>query len=142
MRQTVVFTFGLFSMLWTVSAAAPAAGADPFAGTWGVVLACPPSPDGALPFTFRFGAEIRVGALHGQYGTPGQPASLALDGRVQPDGSAHLIARGITGQSAYSINQTMRGVPYQYDVNAQFSAARGTGSWVTKRTCNFTFTKQ
>jgi hypothetical protein len=142
MPRTTPFLIGLISAIWAASAAAQAPGAGGFDGTWGVVLACPRSPDGALPFTFRFAADVKGGVLHGQYGTPGAPASLALDGHIQHSGAAQLIGRGITGQSAYNINQTTRGAPYQYDVDAQFGATQGTGTWVAKRICNFTFTKQ
>lgn len=129
-------------VLLTASAAAQAPGASGFDGQWAVLLTCPPSPDGALPFTWRFPAEIRGAVFHGVYGTVGQPASMSLDGRLQSDGSAQLQARGLTGQSAYNLNQTTRGVPFHYDVTARFDAAQGTGSWVTKRICQFTFTKQ
>jgi hypothetical protein len=90
---------------------------------------------------FRFSADVVRGELHGQYGTPGQPASLSLDGPIRADGSAQFKASGVTGQSVYNINHTARGVPYQYDVTAHFVGTQGTGSWVSKRTCNFTFTK-
>jgi len=142
MRCAAPFIFGLLAGLWGAGAAAQAPGGSRFDGHWGVVLACPPSPDGALPFTWRFAAGIRGGVLHGQYGTPGQPPSMSLDGRVEYDGAAQLQARGLAGQSAYNLNQASRGVPFQYDVTAQFDPTRGTGSWVTKRTCDFTFTKQ
>ena len=141
MRLAVVI-FGLSMVLEGLSALAQGTGDSRFDGRWSVILQCPPAPDGALPFTFKFMAEVANGTLHGQYGTPGQPASLSLDGPIQPTGAAHLIARGMTGQSAYNINQTSRGVPYQYDVDARFAGGQGTGSWVAKRTCNFSFAKQ
>src|ERR1700691_4815756 len=122
MWRTGLFTLGLLSALWSANAWSQTEDRR-FDGHWGVVLACPPSPDGGLPFTYRFAAQVRGGVLHGQNGTPGQPASLALDGHIQSDGSAQMIARGVTGQSADTVNQTARGVPYQYDVSAQFDAA-------------------
>jgi hypothetical protein len=140
--RVALLIFALPMLLGGPSAWAQGTGGGRFDGRWAVVLECPQAPDGALPFTFHFMADVAGGTLHGQYGTPGQPASLSLDGPIQPSGAAQLKARGLTGQSAYNINQTTRGVPYQYDVDAHFAGAQGTGSWVAKRTCTFSFTKQ
>ena len=113
-----------------------------FDGRWGVILVCPKAPDGALPFTNEFTADVKEAMLHGEYGLAGQPNWMSLDGRIQPDGAANLEARGLTGDSSYAINHTARGVPFEHDVTAHFDASRGTGNWVTIRTCDFTFTRQ
>jgi hypothetical protein len=136
--------FGLLGLLTVLASAGIASAADPdrFDGRWNVVLACPRSPDGALPFTFRFVADVHGGVLHGENGQQNQPGWMSLDGRIEPDGAAALQAHGLTGHSAYNINQTARGVPYEHDVTARFDAAHGAGTWVAFRTCDFTFTRQ
>jgi len=113
-----------------------------FDGRWDVILACPKAPDGALPFTFEFPADVKDAMLHGEYGLAGQSGWLSLDGRIRPDGAANLEAHGLTGQSNYNINHTAQSVPYEHDVAAHFDASRGTGNWVTSRTCDFTFRKR
>jgi hypothetical protein len=117
--------------------------ADPgrFDGSWAVTLACPGSPDGAVPFTFRFVANVKDGVLHGENGQAGQPGWMSLDGPIQPDGAAVLDANGIAGHAAYNINATQAGTPYHHSVTAHFDAARGTGQWVTVRACDFTFVR-
>lgn len=127
--------------LAAAAAAAQAQDAARFDGDWAVVLHCPRSPDGALPFAFRFPARVSGGVLHGENGVAGQPRWLALDGPIRPNGDAALVANGITGQSAYNLNGTGRGVPYRYAVSAHFEASSGTGQWVTTRTCVFTFSR-
>jgi hypothetical protein len=131
---------GLMSVLRYTSRSA-AANAGQFDGRWGVTLVCPKSPDGAMPFTFEFSANVKDGVIHGEHGQSGQPGWMSLDGSIQPSGDANLQAHGLTGTSIYNINQTSRGVPYTHAVTAHFDAAQGTGEWVTPRTCKFTFSK-
>lgn len=142
MQRTARVALGLLPTLWSAIVAGQTPTASPFDGKWVVVLFCPKSSDGALPFTWQFAAEVTGSVLHGEHGDAGQPGWMALDGRIGPDGSAHFQAQGMTGQSAYNINHTARGVPFRYEVTAHFDTARGTGSWMTSRTCNFSFTRQ
>lgn len=142
MQRAILFIFGLLSALWSASASSATPGAGGFDGRWGVILICPQAPDGALSWTFKFTANVKEAILHGEHGLAGGPGWLSLDGRIQPDGAAHLEARGVTGGAKYDIDQTAQGTPTQYDVTAHFDASRGTGNWVTTRTCDFTFERQ
>ena len=137
-----VIGFALCAALSVAGAAAARAQDARFDGNWSVVLHCPRSPDGALPFTFRFAGTVAASELHAQFGQPGASPSLTLDGPIQPNGDAALTANGVTGHSQYNIDQTQRGVPYTYPVSAHFEATGGTGQWITSRTCVFTFTPQ
>jgi len=141
MRQRILFTVGVLVGLWSSTVSAQSSSGARFDGTWGVTLICPASQDGAKPFTFNFTAQVKDSALHGENGIAGRPGWMALDGPIQPDGSATLDARGLTGLSQYNVSSTGQGVPYHHTVTAHFDDARGTGSWVTTRTCDFTFGK-
>lgn len=138
MRFAALATVGLF-LLAPFAAAATAPDAGRFDGLWGVTLVCPKAPDGALPFHFEFTANVRQSVLHGERGLAGRPGWLSLDGRIAPDGAASLEATGLTGQFQYNLNSTESGVSYHYPVTAHFDTMQGTGSWVTSRTCVFSF---
>ena len=112
-----------------------------FDGSWIVTLNCPASSDGALPFTFRFAAQVTGGQLHGENGQAGMPGSMSLDGLIQPEGTAMLDASGVTGHAGYNVHSTGAGIAYRHSVTAHFDADHGAGQWVTTRTCGFTFTK-
>ena len=148
MQRRTLFVVGLVSVLWSASASSATPEAGRFDGRWGVILACPKAPDGALPWTFQFTADVKDAMLHGQHGLPGQPGWLSLDGRIQPDGTANLNARGLTGSAHYNVNQTMDGVPYEHQVTARFDTSRATGNWRAAqsngqvRICDFTFSRQ
>jgi hypothetical protein len=141
MRRSILGVPGLLMLLAIMSAGGGRASAGQFDGQWSVTLVCPKSPDGALPFTFEFSADVKDGVLHGERGQSGSPGFMSLDGNIQHNGDADLKAHGLTGHSEYNIDKTARGVPYSHAVTAHFDAAQGTGQWVTPRVCKFTFTK-
>jgi hypothetical protein len=142
MRRRLFFAFGLVSVLWSGTVSAQPSNAGRFDGRWDVTLVCPKSPDGALPFTFAFTADVKGAMLHGENGVAGRPRWMSLDGPIHSNGAATLDARGLTGHAQDNVGQTDRGVPYRHIVTAQFGSARGTGTWAAVRICDFTFTRK
>jgi hypothetical protein len=120
------------------------AAAGSFDGTWNVVLDCPtdPSPGGALHYTYQFPAQVSGGVFRGEHGAPGAPGWLLFEGTIQPDGSAVLVAKGLTGQPPYTLRQLSGGTPYGYRMTAHFQGGRGNGTRTDGRTCTAAFTKQ
>jgi hypothetical protein len=121
--------------------AAAAAGAGRFDGTWNVTLNCPKT-DTAQGYVNRFAAQVRDGYLQGDFGTQGTAGSLRLSGSIQPDGTATLDAKGLTGDPKYNPTGGSAGTPYGYNVVAEFDGARGTGRRLQVRACDLTFTRQ
>lgn len=124
------------------SPAPGSAGRGRFDGMWDVTLACGQAGDGALGYTFRFAATIRGNVLRAEKGAAGQPSSLVIDGTIQPDGSAVLIAKGYTGSSDYAIGRASPATPYVYRIQARFDEQRGTGTRLDARPCTANFAKQ
>jgi hypothetical protein len=75
-----------------------------FDGTWATTLVVPDHTGlngaTALGFTFYFTAQVKNGILNGEYGSKAKPPWLSIDGKIDPDGSALLIANGITRKPA------------------------------------------
>lgn len=140
MKNHVVPVLALF--LLVVPSPLYAADAARFDGAWDATLSCPKSPDGAKAFSFEFDVAVKDGVLHGERGTEDEPGWMRLDGPIKPDGSAALIAEGITNISEYAINHAQKGTHYKHAVSAQFEDTHGTGSWITIRTCDFKFDKK
>jgi uncharacterized caspase-like protein len=111
-----------------------------FDGTWNVTLHCPAHKDAAA-YAHRFSAEIKDGVVAGQSGIAGQPGSLTLSGKVQPDGSGSIDARGITGDPKHVIGRLKPGSPYSYRIEARFEGSRGSGNRTELRPCSLTFVK-
>jgi len=126
---------------WGMSAWPATPDSGPFDGRWDVTLICPRSADGALPFAWEFGAEVKHSALYGVHGTEGQPGWMVLDGTIGANGRADLTAHGLTGLTDYNLNHTEQGAPWEHPVKARFEAAHGDGHWVAPRTCEFKFEK-
>ena len=73
----LLFVVGLLLVLWSASASSATPGTGRFDGRWGVILVCPRAPDGALPWTFEFTADVKEAILHGEHGLC-RPAGLAV----------------------------------------------------------------
>jgi hypothetical protein len=122
----------------TQSTRAP--GPTRYDGIWNVTIACPPH-ETANGYKMRFPVEVKDGVLSGQYGTDGQPSSVTLKGKIQPDGKATVDARGVTGDPNRTVGRVSRGSNYSYSVDARFDDARGIGERVETRPCTLTFVK-
>lgn len=127
------------AVLCAYLALAPSAqAAGTFDGDWSVTLTCPKAPDGTWGYRYQFPVEIQENVLHGEHGVRDAGGWLALDGKIEPDGSATLIAQGL----ANSRQPAGRGnTPYTYEVNVQFDATSGSGTRTTARKCDFVFVK-
>lgn len=113
-----------------------------FDGEWSVLQVCDSTQEGARGYTWRYGATVRNGSFVGQYRTKGQsPPWMTLEGKIQPDGTANLIAQGISDSADYNIGFAQSQSPISFQVVAKFEATSGAGNRVGPRVCKFTFSK-
>ena len=112
-----------------------------FDGAWNVTVECP-AHGSASGYTRQLLAQVKDGTLAAQVGQVGQPGSLALSGKIQPDGKASLDARGMVGDPKNTANRLSQGTAFTYRVDAVFEDARGTGNRADNvRPCRLTFVK-
>jgi len=124
-----------------VSPAARAPDLGRFDGVWNVTVQCPAHAT-ATGYTVRLLAQVKDGALAAQQGSAGQPGSLTLSGKIQPDGKASIDARGIVGDPRTAGNRLSQGTPYAYRIDAMFEGVRGVGNRMDDiRPCSLTFVK-
>lgn len=115
-------------------------------GTWTTSLAC--EAHGETPaYKWEFPSTIKDNNFHGVHGEEGGPGYLVIDGKIADDGSAKLSAKGTVTQNHAHGVFAMRGNNYSYDIKAQFSDTKGTGTrnegaGILGRSCTFEFTKQ
>jgi hypothetical protein len=111
-----------------------------FDGPWRVTQTCPNPTDPAHPFVpMGFTVHVHGGRVHGSRGVADQPGWLAIDGVIDPDGSAALASRGVSARAG--LNGTPAGSPYSNVLTAHFTESGGEGQWFGKRSCQFTFTR-
>jgi hypothetical protein len=132
---------GLCGLLMAVSAARADAPQPRFDGVWTTVLSCSAAA-GALPYSYLFSSRVKDSVLHGERGIKGAPGWLHLDGRVLPDGSAGIAARGLVGKEQAAIGERPPGTPYSYRIEARFSDDSGTGHRVRGRICTVSFSRK
>jgi hypothetical protein len=127
--------------LASVSQPAPPRDLGRFDGAWNVTVQCP-AHGTASGYTKRLVAQVKDGALAAQQGDVGQPNSLTLSGKIQPDGKASIEARGMVGDPRNAVNRLGLGAAYAYRVDAVFEGARGAGNRADDvRPCSLTFVK-
>ena len=122
--------------------AQPPRPADParFDGMWDVTIQCPPH-EAASGYMMRFQAEVKDGQLTGQHGNAGAPGSVVLKGKINPDGSAVIDARGVTNNPKFTTTRLEKGTPYSYRVDAKFDDKRGSGERMQNRPCSLSFAR-
>ena len=136
--RTVGFAVGLSL------AASVHADPGPFDGRWSVTLVCADTTDRNGPvkgYTYTFAVSIDAGALTGQYGTPGQPASVVYTGSVRDDGALEIEAAGNTGHAEYAVGQVARGTRYGYSMRGRLTGATGQATRREVRPCTATFVR-
>jgi hypothetical protein len=110
-------------------------------GVWSTVISCSVAI-GAVPYSYEFPSIVKDGVLHGERGVKGAPGWLQLDGRILPDGSADISARGLVGKERAAVGERPPGTPYGYRIDARFADNSGTGHRVKGRSCTVTFSRK
>jgi len=100
LKQYPQGTFAALARQRLASVSQPARARDlgRFDGAWNVTVQCP-AHGIASGYTRRLLAQVKDGALAAQLGDVGQPGSLTLSEKIQPDGKASIDARGMVGDS-------------------------------------------
>jgi hypothetical protein len=117
-----------------------------FDGNWTTHLAC--EAHGETPaYKWEFPSEIKDNNFHGVHGEQGGPGYLVIEGKISDDGSAKLAAKGTVTQNHAHGVFAMKGNNYSYNIKAQFSDAKGTGTrdegaGILGRSCTFEFVKR
>ena len=121
-----------------------AAAQESFDGAWRGVITCAPHAEdgGARGHSYGFPARVKNCVFHAERKAEDAPGSLRFDGPIQPDGSADLIAKGLTGHPDNAVRHLTPATPYTYRIKARFEGSKGVGTRLDARKCDFTFTKQ
>jgi hypothetical protein len=122
-------------------ASAPRANSGKFDGAWDLKISCPQSGK-AAGWDRYMSAVVKDNVMHGEHLKPSNPAWLVIDGRIGVDGKATLMAKGLTGNPAMTVNNAKAGSPYGFTISAQFDNSSGTGKRNELRPCDLTFAKR
>jgi hypothetical protein len=141
MRPAILGPRRFLALVFLCSLASLRAQAESFDGAWSVLEVCDASREGARGYKWTYLATVKNGYFAGQYRQEGQSPSMSLKGKIQPDGSAKLIAHGISGDSDHNVKFAPAQSPINFEVRASFTGKAGTGERTSGRVCKFTFTK-
>jgi len=137
----------LFSVLLLASAAGSQTVPGRFDGAWNTTVTCDPAGS-TLGYTLHLVSMVTGNFMHGERGAKGQPAYLAIDGKIGNDGKAKLTATGVTAGPQFTHGPLKaEGQTYSYDVKAEFQDTEGkgersTGLGIVGRPCHWMWEKQ
>ena len=120
------------------------AAGNPFDGRWSVVLVCPDTTDKSglvKGYEYTFAVSIHQGAVQGEYGAPGHPASVSYAGQVSDDGTLEITATGNTGRSEYAVGKVAQGTRYGYTMQGKLVGSSGQATRREVRPCTATFAR-
>lgn len=110
-----------------------------FDGIWIGKETCESRP----PFTesyYQYALRIKDGVLHAAFGEEGKPGSTVYDGKIEADGSASILVKGLFGE-----NDALRrpaGSSYQYKIALALKTSSGAGVRTeTSRPCRMELSK-
>ena len=109
-----------------------------------MLLVCPDTTDRSglvKGYEYTFAVSIREGAIQGQHGAPGHPASIVYTGTVGDDGTLEIKATGNTGRSDYSVGRVAQGTQYGYTMQGKLVGSGGQATRRELRPCTATFAR-
>ena len=112
-----------------------------FDGTWDTTVSCS-NTEGALGYSYQFPSTVKDGVLHGEKGDKGKPGRLEIDGKILPDGTMKLYAKGLVGAQEVAVGHRPRGSAFGYHIEGKFSEKEGNGKRVEGRPCEVEFAKK
>jgi hypothetical protein len=139
MRRTI--GLGICIVVICLGAASAEDDVKRFDGTWDTTVSCS-NTAGALGYSYQFTSTVKDGVLHGEKGEKGKPGWFDLDGKILPDGTMKIYAKGLVGAEEVAVGHRPRGSAFGYHVEGKFSEKEGTGKRVEGRPCEVDFAKK
>ncbi|WP_291617582.1 caspase family protein [Bradyrhizobium sp.] len=124
-----------------VARTGPAGKTRDFDGSWDVTVNCP-DVGKTRGYSRMLSATVTDGFLRADDRETGKKNWLAIDGTIPASGKTTLSARGLTGNSDFTVGGGAAGSPYSYTIDAQFERSRGSGKRNEVRPCKVEFVKR
>ena len=132
---------GICIVVICLSAASAEDDTKRFDGTWDTTVSCS-NTAGALGYSYQITSTVKDGVLHGEKGEKGKPGWFDLDGKILPDGTMKIYAKGLVGAEEVAVGHRPRGSAFGYHVEGKFSEKEGSGKRVEGRPCEVDFAKK
>jgi hypothetical protein len=113
-----------------------------FDGIWLGKLACEPTPSGLPGWRYELTGKVTDGVFHAEIGRVGKPGSQTFDGTIEPDGTADIFQKGLSGDPQRDPFHRPAGTEYNNRYLAKFDGSHGSGTRSDRASCNVNFTKR
>ena len=111
-----------------------------FDGIWLGHLVCEPTPSGLPGWRTELTGRVTDGVFHAEIGRIGKPGSETFDGTIEPDGTADILQKGLSGQRD-PFHRPL-GTEFNNKYLTKFDGSHGSGTRANRPSCNVNFTKR
>jgi Caspase domain len=113
-----------------------------FDGIWLGKLACEPTPSGLPGWRYELTGRVADGVFHAEIGRVGKPGSQTFDGTIEPDGTADIFQKGLSGDPQRDPFHRPPGTEYNNRYLTKFDGSHGSGTRSDRASCSVNFTKR
>ena len=121
---------------------AEAANRRRFDGNWLGKLVCKTTNSGLPGWSYELTGKVTDGIFHAEIGRVGQPGSQTFDGTIEPDGTADILQKGLSGDSRRDPFHRPAGTEYNNKYLTKFEGLHGSGTRSDRPSCNVNFVKR
>jgi hypothetical protein len=113
-----------------------------FDGSWTGMLVCASTGAGLKSWSYALNGKVTNAVFRAERGQIGKPGSETFIGTIEPDGTATIIQKGLTGDSRKDPYRRVAGTEYGNRYFMKFVGTRGSGTRSDRPDCNVTLTKR
>jgi Caspase domain len=113
-----------------------------FDGIWLGKLVCEPTKSGLPGWSYELTGRVSDGAFHAEIGRVGKPGSQTFDGSIEPDGTADIFQKGLSGDPHRDPFHRPVGTEYNNRYLTKFDGSRASGTRSDRASCSVNFTKR
>jgi len=113
-----------------------------FDGIWLGKLVCEPTKSGLPGWSYELAGRVTDGAFHAEIGRVGKPGSQTFDGSIEPDGTADIFQKGLSGNPQRDPFHRPVGTEYNNRYLTKFDGSHASGTRSDRASCNVNFTKR
>lgn len=113
-----------------------------FDGIWLGKLVCEPTHSGLPGWSYELTGRITDGVFHAEIGRTGKPGSQTFDGAIEPDGTADILQKGLSGDSRRDPFHRPAGTEFNNKYLTKFDGSHGSGTRSDRPSCSVNFTKR
>jgi hypothetical protein len=113
-----------------------------FDGIWLGKLVCEPTKSGLPGWSYELAGKVADGVFHAERGRVGKPGSQTFDGTIEPDGTADILLKGLSGDPQRDPFHRPIGTEFSNKYLTKFEGSHASGTRADRASCSVNFTRR